>query len=219
MKKTLLIVFALALINLMALLFHGLGASTVVDESGKPLAGVHVVAEYWGETIYFYGSHRTCFRLEVMMTAADGRFDVPFISGNFNPIYFDRSRYIRYFKAGYEVVPNQIESADPVKMQPFSGDAKQRFGRGSGLLAYGDYSVYNPQLACPDVQKKFYPLLLAIHAEAKQIAKTYEDRLRVLDYEYQIEIGNGTEEKVASKNYTEGKLRLRKEMGLQGNGY
>ncbi len=203
----------------LTLLIGGCGARTIVDESGKPLAGVHVVATYWGEGMYLAGTRVSCFRVEALVTGAEGSFDFPFFSGNFNPMVPKRTRDIGYFKAGYELVPNQKDFADPVKMRPFSWDEKQRFGRGSGLLAYGDYSVYNDRSGCPDLKKKLYPLLLAIHAEAKQIAKTYEERHRVLDYEYLIEIGKSADESLASRNYTDGRIRLRKEMGLQGYGY
>ena len=183
MKKTLLIIFALALINLIGLLFHGLGASTVVDENGKPLAGVHVVATYRGETFYFYGSNALCYRAEAIVTGADGKFDFPYFSGNFDPrTIFKRWTEIGYFKAGYELVPTKADDADPVRMRPFSGISKQRFAPG-----FGDYSVFNPAKRCPDQERKLYPLLLAIHAEAKQIAKTYEERSQVITFEYQLE--------------------------------
>ena len=158
----------------------GCGARTVVDENSKPLAGVHVVAEWWvnGPGIYSNPSH--CVRLEAMVTAADGKFDFPYFSGNFNPTYPTRQTNIKFFKAGYELVPKQIEGSDPVKLRPFSGDPKQRFE--------DDYYIYSYQ--CEEYRTKLHSLVLAIHEEAKTIAKTYKQREQLITYEYAIDLVN-----------------------------
>lgn len=144
----------------------GCAARTVVDENGKPFAGVHVVAEWWatGPGIYFNPSR--CVRLEAMVTGADGKFDFPFFSGNFNPFIPERQRNIKFFKAGYELVPKQIERSDPVKLRPFSGDPKQRFEN--------DYYIYSMQ--CEEYRTKLYPLVQEIYAEAKTLAVTYKHK-------------------------------------------
>jgi hypothetical protein len=95
-----------------------------------------------------------------------------------------RTTEIGYFKPGYELVPKQEEFADPIKMRPFSGDMKRRFTPGFG----GDYNVLNARAGCPQLGKKLYPLLLAIHSDAIQLAKTYEERSRVIGFEYLLDI-------------------------------
>lgn len=166
----------------LTLLIGGCGARTIVDESGKPLAGVHVVATYWGEGMYLAGTRVSCFRVEALVTGAEGSFDFPFFSGNFNPMVPKRTRDIGFFKAGYELVSNQTDFADPVRMRPFSGIAKQRFEPG-----LGDYAFYRRAYSCPNVGAKLQPYLGALQVEAKQIAKTYEDRLFVIELEYLLE--------------------------------
>lgn len=183
MRTTNLRILRLLSISALTLLIGACGARTVVDEQGKPLTGVHVVATYRGEGFYFHGSNALCYRAEAIVTGADGKFDFPYFSGNFDPrTILKRWTEIGYFKAGYELVPTQADDADPVKMRPFSGISKQRFAPG-----FGDYSVFNPHKRCPDQERKLYPLLLAIHAEAKQIAKTFEERSQVIYFEYLME--------------------------------
>ena len=134
-------------VGMIVALASGCGARAVVDENGKPLAGVHVVAEWWADGPGFYSNQSHCVRLEAMVTGADGKFDFPFFSGNFNPRFPERQRNIKFFKAGYELVPKQIEGSDPVKLRPFSGDPKQRFE--------DDYYIYSIQ--CEGYEKKLYP--------------------------------------------------------------
>ena len=155
----------------------GCGARTVVDENGKPLAGVHVVAEWWADGPGFYSNQSHCVRLEAMVTAADGKFDFPFLSGNFNPRFPTRQRNIKFFKAGYELVPKQIEGSDPVKMRPFSGDTKQRFE--------DDYYIYSIQ--CKDFRRKLYPVLQEIYSEAKVIAQTPFQKNQLQHFEYGLD--------------------------------
>lgn len=200
----------------LAFLANGCSARAIVDENGKPLAGVHVVAYYRAEGMYLYGAHYRCVRVEAMLTGSDGKFDFPFFSGNLNPLMTKRTRDIGYFKPGYELVPNQEEFADPVKMRPFSGDMKRRFAPGSG-----DYGVLNDRAGCPQLGKKLYPLLLAIHLDAKQLAKTYEERIRIIHFEYlletiQKETVNGEElyDKPAMDRASEKTWQLDKEMGI-----
>ena len=165
-----------------ALLVAGCSAGTVVDEQGKPLAGVHVVAAYWIEGPYFVHPRKECVRVETMATGADGKFNFPFFSGNFNPTVPTRTTMLAYFKAGYELVPERKESDDPIKMRPFSGEAKHRFDH-----FFGAYNAYTVHSRCPEGVKKLRPVLVAVHAELKQIAKTYEERERVIMFEYQLE--------------------------------
>ena len=208
----------LAIFVLLALLTTGCGARTITDENGKPLAGVHVVAEWRGEGIYFLGRNIRCLRVETMVTGADGNFDFPIFSWSFNPVLFKRTTEIGYFKAGYELVPDQSLSADPVKMRPFSGDLERRFRRGDG-----DYSVFNSHSGCPQLGTKLYPLLVAIHADAKQIARTYDQRREVIDFEFLLETVQRQQQGVnapsvydpAAMNRASEKTRLlKKEMGI-----
>ena len=176
----------------------GCGARTVVDENGKPMAGVHAVAEWWADGPGYYSNPSHCVRLEAMVTGADGKFDFPYFSGNFNPVYPTRQRNIKFFKAGYELVPKQIEGSDPVKLRPFSGDPKQRFE--------DDYYIYSYQ--CKGYEEKLYPVLKEIHSEARLIARTQEQQLQVIgNYEYLInehEIGKDAAHEISNTR----KLRL-----------
>ena len=203
--------------SLLAILATSCNARTIVDESAKPLAGVHVVAYYRAEGMYFYGESYQCVRVEARVTASDGEFDFPFFSGNFNPLMPKRTKEIGYFKPGYELIPNQDVFADPVKMRPFSGDMTRRFAPGFG----GDYNVLNPQADCPQLGRKLYPLLQAIHQDAKLLAKTYEERSRVIDFEYYLETfqkeavdGRLPYDKAAADRSGETRRQLRNEMGV-----
>lgn len=199
----------------LAILANGCSARTIVDENDKPLAGVHVVAE-WRGAAHFYGTTYACFRVETMVTAEDGKFDFPYFSGNFNPVFLERKMDLLYFKPGYELVRNQVENANSVKMRPFSGDLKRRFAPD----AFGDYSVFNEHSACPESRKKLYPVLLAVHLDAKQLATTFEQRSRVIDFEYLLETipkegvdGEGASLKSALERADAKRSRLAKEVG------
>ena len=124
------------------------------------------VAEWWATGPGYYSNPSRCVRLEAMVTGADGKFDFPYFSGNFNPLLPTRQTNIKFFKAGYELVPKQIEGSDPVKLRPFSGNPKQRFE--------DDYYIYSKQ--CEDFRTKLYPLVQEIYAEAKTLAVTYNYR-------------------------------------------
>ena len=181
----------------------GCGARTVVDQNGKPLAGVHVVAEWWADGPGYYSNQSHCVRLEAMVTAADGKFDFPYFSGNFNPRFPTRQRNIKFFKAGYELVPKQIEGSDPVKLRPFSGDPKQRFE--------DDYYIYSIQ--CKGYAEKLHPVLKEIYSEARLIARTHEQQLQVIgNYEYLInkhEIGEDAAYKISKTKETMLKREMR----------
>ena len=104
--------------------------------------------------------------------------------------------------------PEQKLDDYPKKMRPFSGDSKQRFD------TPGDYHIYGR--GCPDYEKKLYPLLLAIHAEAKQIAKTYKERRLVIGFEYEIDLPKLGE--VAAKEASFKKWdALKKIMGVEND--
>lgn len=208
MKKVMLVILAIAGINLIAHLFHGIDPSTVVDENGKPLADVHVVAKYRGEGFYFHGSFAHCYRVEAIVTGADGKFDFPYFSGNFDPrTILKRWTVIRYFKAGYELTPRQAIDANPVRMRPFSGNAEQRFEP-----VYGDYIILHPHNGCPDQERKLYPVLLAIHTEAKDLAKTFNHRKNVISLEYLIDLPM-MDEQTAKAFAFQKKTVLKNEMG------
>lgn len=195
MHKTLTQTLHYLAVGIIVALTSGCGARTVVDESGKPLAGVHVVAEWWADGPGFYSNQSHCVRLEAMVTAADGKFDFPYFSGNFNPRFPTRQTNIKFFKAGYELVPKQIEGSDPVKLRPFSGNPKQRFE--------DDYYIYSKQ--CEDFRTKLYPLVQEIYAEAKTLAVTYNYRTSlILVYEQGvnfIRVGEEQAEKIAVQKF------------------
>lgn len=140
MQTTKLSFIRILVVVALALLANGCSARIVVDENGKPLAGVHVVAYYRAEGPRFYTSYYKCIRVEALITGADGHFDFPFFSGNLNPWLFKRTTEIGYFKPGYELEPNQDEFVSPVRMRPFSGDMKRRFSH--ALLATTAYSMH-----------------------------------------------------------------------------
>lgn len=186
-----------------ASLTSGCAASTVVEENGKPLAGVHVVAEWWATGPGYYSNPSHCVRLEALVTGSDGKFDFPYFSGNFNPVYPTRQRNIKFFKTGYELVPNQTEGSDPVKMRPFSGDPKQRFE--------DDYYIYSIQ--CEEFRTKLYPLAQEIYNEAKILAVTYKHKqFLIMVYERGVNIVRVGEEQ-ARKIAVEKLERLETEEG------
>lgn len=163
-------------------------AGTVVDVDGKPLAGVHVVATWSGDGPTFHSRNQKCFRLEATVTGVDGQYDLPLLSGNFNPIYTNRARSVRFFKVGYEFELTQPLNADPVKMQPYSGTFKDRQWRA--------YSIYAP--GCPDAPKKLVPVIKAIVEDATLLAKTVqEQRIMISHYEYEYNLGRFGEEAAA----------------------
>ena len=213
MKKIVVGLIWLAMFCAPALLVAGCSAGPVVDEQGKSLAGVHVVAAYWIEGPYFVHDRSACVRVETMVTGADGKFSFPFFSGNFNPTNPTRKTLLAYFKAGYELLPERNKTDDPVKMRPFSGVATQRFGTGP---TPGDYSAYDQHSRCPDGRVKLYPLLLAIHAEATTLAKTYKHRMWLIgNYEYLIDLPKLGEE-AAKKLSFQKEAALKKEMEVTG---
>lgn len=159
-------------------------AGQVVDaETGQPIAGAHV-ALLWRSGVIPSGftghnSRDICFHAAATTTDAQGRFDIPGWSKwkTYNVYNVDPTALVyapKYEPIQSSLVPDgpRTEPADHsnerFRLKRFAGTSKSRldmlfFGLANQGCDYGGES-----------QKSLYPMLKAIHAEARSIGTPQE---------------------------------------------
>jgi hypothetical protein len=106
----------------------------VIDsETGAPIAGALVIAEWTGDIGGPVQSSRVCFHMEVAKTDAEGRYHIPGWSrrpvtdtegGFFGIRNVEVSR--RTYKAGYEQLGYDPNDASTIVMRAFKGSDQER---------------------------------------------------------------------------------------------
>lgn len=83
------------------------GSGRVIDEeTGKPLAGVYVMAMWHASGFSPVVSKTVCYQFAISKSDEDGKYSLPTFSWNINPFLSDRQRYLEYYIAGYEISAN-----------------------------------------------------------------------------------------------------------------
>ena len=148
----------------------------VVDgATGKPLAGVHVVARWDGQGFAGVVSKHTCFKVEAAQTNEKGRFSLSPFSWNFNPLLSDRQRTLIFYKRGFKAPEPVAEPND--SMVAMTADKQTGLDR----LKYIGGSAGAATCGTLQQQRRaLLPLYRAVYEESKEIASSPED-LRWLD--------------------------------------
>jgi hypothetical protein len=176
---------AMALAKLPHALYGKRIAGEVVDaENGAPVPGAHV-AFLWESTIIPSGftghnARDICYHAAAAVTDRDGKFDVPgWRKWSTYRVYFMDPIAIVYVR-GYQPLYKPLQlgpSRGPLEhpneryaLKRFSGGVDQRmdtlfFNLANKACHYGGES-----------QKSLYPMLKALYAEAREIARTSEQR-------------------------------------------
>lgn len=141
------------------------GAGQVIDEeTGKPLEGVFAMASWTSSGPGIAVSSTVCYAFSVTKTDNQGRFSIPSMSWNFNPLLWGRNRAMEFYLAGYETSPNDKPDSDVRKMRRFKGTVEKRLKDLTSVL-YREPCV-------PDGERKakLAPLYRAQFEEARDIA-------------------------------------------------
>jgi len=166
--------FAILAVALILALVYVVWADTgqVIDgTTGKPLAGVHVVATWSGSAFAGITSKQVCFKVEATRSAENGRFEMSASSWNFNPLLSDRTRMLTLYKRGYVApVLGPDDSVSPAVMMPDDRIGLERI-KYIGALASGT--------GCGDMQQQRIQTLSLhrdVYEETRDLAKTAEER-------------------------------------------
>ena len=106
----------------------------VVDgETGAPISGALVIAEWSGDIGGPVQSSQVCFHLEIATTDADGRYHIPAwsrrpVTDHEGGFYGLRNVEVsrRTYKAGYSQLKYDPNDASTILMVPFKGPPEQR---------------------------------------------------------------------------------------------
>lgn len=147
------------------------GAGQVIDEeTSKPLEGVFAMASWTSGGPGIVDSRTVCYAFEITQTDKNGKFHLPELSWNINPLYWERHRLMEFYLAGYETSPNDNPNSDVRKMRRFKRNVEARLAR-MGPSGY--------KLSCvPPSQRKekLAPLFKAQYEEAKNIASSRSEK-------------------------------------------
>ncbi len=156
---------------------------TVIDGStGKPMAGVHVVAAWYGSASVAVQPATRCYHAEAAVTDERGRFSLSTFSGNWNPLMLDRTRSVWAIAPGYMTSDKSDVGSLEFVLVPATGTREEQFK----ALPTGHV------LGCGEDNRQFLPFLRTLYKEAARLAHTQEERRvassRLFDIEY-IELG------------------------------
>ncbi|MBK6981854.1 MAG: hypothetical protein IPH30_10420 [Betaproteobacteria bacterium] len=159
---------------------------TVIDGStGKPMAGVHIVASWSGSIAMPVQPSTRCYHAEAAVTDERGRFSLSTFSGNWNPLMWDRTRSVWALASGYVTSDKSDYGSLDLVLMPATGTKSEQFK----ALPLPD------ALGCPGDEKPFLAFWRVLHAEALRLAETREEKrfssLRLFEVEM---IEHGKEE-------------------------
>lgn len=164
------IVIALAMLVGVHAMSLWAGSGQVIDEeTGKPLAGVYVMAMWHASGFSPVVSKTVCYQFAISQTNDDGKYFLPTFSWNINPFLSDRQRYLEYYIAGYEDSPNNKPDEVVRKLRRSTKNAEQRIK-----------SFLHPRYRMCTSEKQrseqLVPLYQAQLDEASQLAKSPVER-------------------------------------------
>lgn len=142
------------------------GSGRVIDEeTGKPLAGVYVMAMWHASGFSPVVSKTVCYQFAISKSDEDGKYSLPTFSWNINPFLSDRQRYLEYYIAGYEDSPNNKSDDDVQRLRPTIKNVEERIGS----FIHQRYARCTSESVA---REKLVPLYQAQLDEANRIAST-----------------------------------------------
>ncbi|MBC7624799.1 MAG: hypothetical protein H7232_15605 [Aeromicrobium sp.] len=145
------------------------GAGQVIDaETGKPLAGVFVMAMWHGNPIAIE-SRTVCYHFAITQTGHDGSYNLPVLSWN-PSVLINRERYKEFYFAGYENFTNDDFTGAVIRMRRITGTVEQRLKS----LMPPRYELCTTEAERRD---KLVPLYQAQLDEATLLARTPTEKL------------------------------------------
>lgn len=146
------------------------GGQVIDSATGKPLAGVHVIARWDGQRLAGAVSKHDCFKVEATTTDASGRYSLPATSWNLNPLLSDRRRTLIFYKRGYKAPePRASDDEARVPMSPDERIGLERIRYVNGTAAGADCGSE------PEQRARLLPYYREVYEEVKAIAKSPED--------------------------------------------
>jgi hypothetical protein len=140
---------------------------TIIDGStGKPMAGVHIVASWSGSMSIAVQPFMRCYHAEATVTDERGRFSLSTFSGNWNPLMWDRTRSVWALAPGYVTSDKSDDGNLDLVLVPATGTGSERFR----ALPFPD------ALGCPVGRKALMPFWRVLYKEAARLASTREER-------------------------------------------
>jgi len=169
----------------------------VIDgATGKPLAGVHVVARWDGQGFAGVVSKHTCFKVEAAQTDEKGRFSLSPFSWNFNPLLSDRRRTLIFYKRGFKAPELTAEPNDSlVTMTTDERTGVERLKYIGGAAGGANCGTLEQQ------RRALLPIYQAVYEESKGIAADPEDLRWVNSALYSLELLTVGDE-AASQNFS-----------------
>ena len=147
------------------------GSGRVIDEeTGKPLAGVYVMAMWHASGFSPVVSKSVCYYFAISKSDEDGKYSLPTFSWNINPFLSDRQRYLEYYIAGYEDSPSNMPNVETRLMQRYKGTAEQRLRKFTNRLGYERCVSQGGR------KEKLGPLYKSIYEEGVKIATTQTEK-------------------------------------------
>lgn len=156
---------------------------TVIDGStGKPMAGVQVVASWHGSISIAVQPFTRCYYAEATVTDERGRFNLSTFSGNWNPLMWDRTRSVWALAPGYVTSDRSDYGGLELVLVPATGTRSEQFK----ALPMGHV------LGCTSENRQFLPFMRLLYEEARRLAVSKDEKQfasgRLFDIE-EIELG------------------------------
>jgi len=175
MTKTTFVGLIMALVAGPALALQG---QVVESGTGRPLPGVFVFVWWMGDMSIAVQPATRCYKADILTTDSEGRFQVPEMSGNINPLITDRRRNLRFYKPGYR---EMVRAAASDRVVMGKRDPQKR--------AQSFVEVFEETLPsyCDFADKKLLSVLKAMDPEVTALAETQREKERSLGTKYAIE--------------------------------
>ena len=151
---------------------------------GKPIAGAQIVV-YWTGRVLNPGpepSSLLCYRLTATTSDANGKFDIPAFSGNFNPLLQGRLRNVEVVARGFRQSRNTDSARLFYAMRPLADPKVDPDG------ARKDYEYLSRKagIGCGD-EKLLLEYLKVRHYNLAVLASSQEDKAYLLDNGFELE--------------------------------
>jgi hypothetical protein len=181
-----------------------LDGQVVEKTTGKPMPGVFVIARWKGDASVGVQPATTCYRAKVLMTDADGKFEVPEWSGSLNPFRLDGRRYLAFYTPGYREASRTIPRENLVTMEK-----RRQEDREQSIADIYDLDV---GMDCGLRDEKQLAILKAKYAELSVLAVTRQEKEKAFGTKYAIDVIEQGET-VARRNLDDNLFRRKSDEG------
>ena len=140
---------------------------------GKPIAGAQIVV-YWTGRVLNPGpepSSLWCYRVTATTSDANGKFDIPAFSGNFNPLLQGRLRNVEVVDRGFRQSRNTDSARLFYAMRPLADPKVDPDGARTDF----EYLSRNPGIGCGD-EKLLLGYLKVRHYNLALLATSEKDK-------------------------------------------